>query len=104
MSAPMIRPAVTQLVEAVTAAVELGPCWVLRAPGQVALIGPDGSGGHRFVAGFRRPTLSDALGLGLLVLGEGLVPVPQYTGGGSTWAWDGGHHQGRTIALGGGAR
>ena len=96
---PNVRPAIRQLLRQMEVSAKLStePCWVLRVTGRAALLVPTPDGQYRFARGFLRSTVTEAMVLGLVRLGDELADVPQYGGGGNLWSWDGGHLKGRTI-------
>lgn len=91
--------AVDKLVRTLGRKAELGTCWILRRERQCALIVPMPDGSFAFMCGARRATIDAAERDGLVVIGDRLVDVRPYSGGGDQWSWDGGYLKGRTIAL-----
>lgn len=102
IAAANLPPSVERMVASVREAGVHGPCWVVAASlGRMALI-RTGEAGLEFVAASRRLTLSDATGMGLLILGDEEA-LPPYVGGGRDWEWTEGD-TGRPVRLAGGAR
>lgn len=82
------------------------PCYVKRNTLYAALIVPmlrsGADGPYSYIRTFQRATLHEAQVLGFVVLGEQLVDVPAFEIAGTHWCAEPAH-QGRTIALKGGA-
>jgi hypothetical protein len=83
------------------------PCYVKRNHQYAALIVPqytDGpNGSYAYLKTYQRATVDEAVILGYVVLGDRLVDVPEFAIAGTHWTAEPAH-QGRTIALPGGAQ
>lgn len=83
------------------------PCYVKRNTVHAAIIVPSlrngADGPYEYWRTFQRATVHEAIVLGLVVLGDALGDVPEFSGPASHWSMSSGH-MGRTIRFPGVAK
>lgn len=97
------RPIIRDLVERLQVRASYGrPCFVKRSTYEAALIVPHLGGGaegpYSWLVNYRRRTVDEAVELGLVVLGDDMVVVPDHAGDVGAW-YRSADHFGRTISL-----
>lgn len=95
---PFRRP-VRELAELVEFRKDMhSPCWVIRTPDNCALIVPTLHGRMEYLRTFKRATITEAVAMRLVVLGDELEKVPGFTGVPS-WLLKCGADMGRMISI-----
>ncbi|MYX67305.1 hypothetical protein K388_05036 [Streptomyces sp. KhCrAH-43] len=97
------RPAVRNLINLLRYRSSFGrPCYIKRNQQHAALIVPElrngAEGPYAHLKTFDRATVHEAVVLGAVTLGPGLVDVPTFSGNRNHWAFEAAH-QGRIIQL-----